>query len=582
MSRAFPPRLSALSLSALLLAGCGDSSSDRPPARTAAAPATTTADRVATARTSGQVDDHGDSTATATALPLAQPVRGTLETGTDVDVFAFLLQAGATYDLSTNSTGDTLIALYDPAGNQLAAHDDRDRARGRLASRIEFTPTAPGSYTLHVTGRGAPIPYDVLVRPALPRGLRWVRENPMFLSALTVSMGAPPPAVVDEYLDVFGATAAHTWSQGLPRAINGWRNAGRPVRWLSWIQDDGTSADPAGGGQALGGVAPNLPGRIGYQIGDEPRTMSQLLDLVQGVGVVRRRDPGALTVVNFSFHADQLDALLDHAGQSPDVDVLSHDDYTTGHGAYARLLLFRDASLRNGKPYWRYLTSFHDGDDRSEADMRWHTFAGLLHSYTGHTWFVYQIHPAHRLVPTFFQSLNSWTTPRTARFRIAARINREQLHLGEATTQLTSTDVRYVPAISFVRPRGTRNWQPGAGGDPYLTGINGGFLRDLQIGFFTDDYGQRYFMVQNVNHDRGRWPTKNDDPVTARLTFDFSQVTDPAFATDRLLTLNKDTGLVEELALQPLSNGQVELSVRLAAGDVILLKYKTDRPFARR
>ena len=28
--------------------------------------------------------------------------------------------------------------------------------------------------------------------PVLPRGLRWVRDNPMFISALTVNMGPPP------------------------------------------------------------------------------------------------------------------------------------------------------------------------------------------------------------------------------------------------------------------------------------------------------------------------------------------------------------------------------------------------------
>ena len=55
------------------------------------------------------------------------------------------------------------------------------------------------------------------------RGWDWVRDNEMFISGLTVRMGPPTAAAVERYFDDFNANAVHLWEQGLPTAMNAWR-----------------------------------------------------------------------------------------------------------------------------------------------------------------------------------------------------------------------------------------------------------------------------------------------------------------------------------------------------------------------
>ncbi|HPH68942.1 MAG TPA: hypothetical protein PLF40_24475, partial [Kofleriaceae bacterium] len=79
--------------------------------------------------------------------------------------------------------------------------------------------------------------------PTLSRGLRWVRENPTFISGLMVRMGNPPASFVNEYYDTFGANAAHLWQDGLPNLITAWRTARPTARWLSWVEANGTGTN---------------------------------------------------------------------------------------------------------------------------------------------------------------------------------------------------------------------------------------------------------------------------------------------------------------------------------------------------
>ncbi len=53
--------------------------------------------------------------------------------------------------------------------------------------------------------------------PPMTRGLKWVRNNPMFISALTVSMGNPPSDFVNEYFNRFNANAVHYGKTGCLR-----------------------------------------------------------------------------------------------------------------------------------------------------------------------------------------------------------------------------------------------------------------------------------------------------------------------------------------------------------------------------
>ena len=419
--------------------------------------------------------------------------------------------------------------------------------------------------------------------PELPRGLAWVRSNPMFISGSTISMGAPSAAAVNAYFDDFKANAVHLWEDGLPTEMDGWRAAGRDdMRFVSWVRDDGTSHD---GGAVIGGYPAGAEGRIGYQISDEPRSMDDLYEIEAGVDAVRAADPDALIIVNFSFEPDAIEEMLAYYCENVDGDVIAYDHYSRSNGAYWTMEMFRAYALDFGMPYWRYLYAHQvmgESDWSSESDMRWNAFVGLVYGYTGHSWFIYQIAPAHGLWSAFFEAAGDFGSARTARFDIAAQINVELANLGRSITQLTSTDVRYVPGMEVLKPVGTTAWERGAGGDWLITEItplSGATVQDVLAGFFNDDAGEKYFMIQNVNHTNGDWPVSSDAASMIRVRFDFSAVTDPGFDRTILQSLNKTTGAVETIPLIHVSGDTYLLEVTLPAGDAILLKYSTGADF---
>lgn len=426
---------------------------------------------------------------------------------------------------------------------------------------------------------------DAAPTPDLPRGLAWVRANPMFISGLTVSMPPPDATAVGDYFDVFHANAVHLWQDGLPTEMNGWAAAGHAdFRFVSWVRNDGTSPD---GGEVIGGYPADSAGRIGYQIGDEPGDLAELAEMDVGVNAVRAADPDALVIVNFSFSADGLSQMLDEYGENMDGDVVSFDTYSFSNNVYDRLRLFRDAGLAHQKPYWCYLRSYADAGSNewsTESDMRWNAFAHMAFGYTGYTWFVYQLAAPHtdQLAPALFQSPGDFAATKTERYAIAAQINVELKNLGRAITQLTSTDVRYIAAVELLLPAGMTAWSQGAGDNPYITAIApvGGGFQDVLVGFFDDDQGEKYVMVQNVNHTDGSWPVSSENAATIRVSFDFSSVDDASFDDTAVLLLNKETGAVDTVALTSTGADTADLDLALAAGDAALFKYKSGEPFA--
>ncbi len=414
----------------------------------------------------------------------------------------------------------------------------------------------------------------------LPRGLKWVRNNPMFISGLTVSMGAPTAAAVSDYFSSFKANAVHLWETGLPTELAGWRKyGGASTRFLSWVYKNGKSLS---GGKVIGGLAANTPGRIGYQISDEPRTMVHFNEMVAGAKVVRKADPAALLVFNFTYQLTQLDQALAQSGAS-EMDVYSYDIYTRSNGSYEHLARYREVGLKYKRPYWRYirgyLPSTSGKDALSESDARWDAFSGAVYGYTGHSWFLYQVQAGHKLQPAFFAKPGSFTSTKTAAFAIAAKINTELKHLGRALTQLTSTDVRYNPSIAFVQPKKTQKFTPGAGGDPFITKISGkgGAAVDYLVGFFRDPVGEQVVMLQNVKHTHGDFPVSLlVGPVTFQVDFDFKS---GKAAKTKVLSIDKKTGAQVVLPLTSLGGSKARLNLTLAAGDPVLFKYSTGKPF---
>jgi len=384
------------------------------------------------------------------------------------------------------------------------------------------------------------------------------------------------------YFDDFGATALHLWATGLPDQLTSW-SPDSSRAWVSWVNNDGTGAN----GQVIGGLGADPPGRIGYQVGDEPRTQQDLDAMGAGVQAVHAADPAALAWINLCCTGDiDVDHYVDTAVLTYGADLVSYDQYARSRDAFQGLELFRDAALRNHVPWWRYAKSYREPDESleelQESDLRWDAMSGVLYGYTGHTWFLYQIDANPDLEPALFENDLSMDAARTPLFDVVAQLNRELLALGETMSQLTSTDVRYRAAFTLTRPEHTEAFQAGAGGDPYLADVapDSDNLLELMIGLFVDDAGERYFAVQNARHEHGEWPVGNSESGAVRLSLDFTGAP-AAVRRDRLLVLDAVDDELEAVALSGSGDAR-GVVFTLAAGELRLFKYDTGAPFARR
>ncbi len=417
--------------------------------------------------------------------------------------------------------------------------------------------------------------------PTLTRGLRWVRSHPMFLSGLNVNMGEPPPEAVNDYLDLFKASAVHTWETGLPFEIAGWRKHRASLPFVSWVNQLGNSWS---NGQFMGGLPPGLPGRIGFQIGDEPSEMSDLREMDETIRKVRKYDPDALLYVNFGNISGNknYNEMVDFYGKM-DADLISYDWYSRQQRTYKPLEGIRKEGLKYNRPYWKYLRSYIDQpkDRMTESDARWDAFGGVLYGFTGFTWFLYQVSPKESdLNAILFEENANFHAKKTAMYAVISNINRELVEYGKVVTQLTSTDVRY--RASLLQPRGTKAWSYGAGDDPYIRSIRPAskeYFLDLSIGYFRDDRGELYTMIQNTRHASADFPLGTIK--SGRVEVDFS--INPNYAkADQLLWLNTKSGREEIVPLKSLGNNVYRLEVSLPAGEAMMFKYVTGKSFARR
>ncbi len=157
-------------------------------------------------------------------------------------------------------------------------------------------------------------------------------------------------------------------------------------------------------------------------------------------------------------------------------------------------------------------------------------------------------------------------------------MNHELAAYGPTMTQLTSTDVRLVTAGP--QPLHTEPWTPGAGGDPYLSGVGpvpGQGPLDVLVGHFADDAGVPYVMVQNARHRHSGRVADPSAPYGARrgrirLDFDFTGAPAQVNRT-RIRYFDAQSGEVRRLALQPAGAGRANVDVALDAGEVLLFKY---------
>jgi hypothetical protein len=290
-----------------------------------------------------------------------------------------------------------------------------------------------------------------------------------------------------------------------------------------------------------------------------------------------------LVVINFSTEVRDVERILDYAGEELGIDVFSFDRYNLGNSLYRSLELIRRYAQKYDRPYWRYLYGFRKsaGDKLTASDLRWDAMSGLVYGYSGFTWFIYQ-NSTDGIAPAFFRA-PGYQGVKSPLWQEAARINHDLAAYLRVTTRLWSTDVRYLALLPLLQPKGTRAWRRGAGDDPYLEDLrpaDDAQSQGMEIlaGFFRDDTGEHYLMLQNVRHAGASPPNDNEEPGTVRVRFDFS-VAERGLDRSRILVFDPDAGHAKSLALELTRERARIARFRLAPGDVVLFKYATGRPF---
>lgn len=439
------------------------------------------------------------------------------------------------------------------------------------------------------------------------RAREWLRLHPMPISALVATVPNPPKSVVDAYFEPFGANAVHLWKDGPPQ-VEPWLQYRRGAGYITWLENNGNSLAWNGSefvdtGQPIGGLPGNNPGRIGYQVGDEPQSVEDVNQIVAGMSQVRARDPDALVYTNLTYWAPNPDG-TDTAGRNaiiaayvtaPEGDLVSTGDYNLDIAHYTVLQTFRQVGLAKGVPYWEYLNAYVGPETdclptHTRSDLLWQAMAGLAFGYTGHTWFLYQAAPQGHPTATQWggsilnQPTGAWG--QTPHHSLVGEINRRLANLGKAITRLTSTDVRFVNGAHPLQPTDVPTWTPNAGGFPYLVGVApapGQPPLEILLGFFVDEFGERYVVVQNARHThshrRGDPPIPGNEATgTIHLTFDFASAP-VGLINDRVRIIRSVDGVRDDLPLDNLGGTLRRANLILEAGDAIILKYATGRDF---
>ncbi len=441
------------------------------------------------------------------------------------------------------------------------------------------------------------------------RARNWLRVHPMPITSLVATVPNPPKAVVDRYLEQFGANAVHQWKDGPPQ-VEAWLKHRRGTGYITWLENNGNSAAWNGSqfvdtGQLMGGLPGANPGRIGYQVGDEPDSVDLVNQIISGINRVRARDPEALLFTNLSYWVPDPNG-MDTAGRNAIIqayvnanegDLVSTGDYNLDIAHYTVLQTFRKAGLAKGVPYWEYLNAYIGQEteclpSHTRSDLLWQAMAGLAFGYSGHHWFLYQAAAEGHESATNWggsilnQPTGTWSSTPTSRHQIVSDVNKRLANLGKAVTRLTSTDVRFIKGGHPLQPIDVANWSQGAGGFPHLVGVapaSGQQPLEILLGFFVDEWGTRYLVVQNARHTHSH---RIGDPAlpgsssvgTIQLTFDFAGAS-AGLPTDHLRVLRSVDGVRDNLPLDDVGGTLRRANIVLEAGDAVMLKYDTGKDF---
>ena len=101
-------------------------------------------------------DGEDNNTDTPHTVQVGGIFRGALDDKSDEDWIQVDLEQGKTYDITLSGIGadtdtDTILIIYNAAGERLARNDDVDYEGGRIDSKLTFTPDATATYYLSAT-----------------------------------------------------------------------------------------------------------------------------------------------------------------------------------------------------------------------------------------------------------------------------------------------------------------------------------------------------------------------------------------------------------------------------------------------
>jgi len=383
-------------------------------------------------------------------------------------------------------------------------------------------------------------------------GLDWIRSHPTPISADLIHQANPPAEWMDQYLDFAPALMLHY--NGM-NELAPWMAHSPEAPWISWVWKDGTS-----NGQVLTGE--QYPGRIGYQIGDEPSNILELQELEQGIGAVKAQDPDGLTIINMGPGASQ----WVFNGAAEIADVISVDCYRLNKEIYRPLGRCRQAALDANVPYWCWLDS-----RGQQSDRMWTAMTHVAFGFTGFSWFIYQTNVTEgggSEFVAFFDAPASYEALPTAAWSEAREINRILAQFGKWLPWVWAANVRYItPQSWFGIPAGMTRWTSSNTGDPHIVAIDPGG-GDLVFTWFQSVVANDgIVLLQNCRHAGGPDEYTNGTQ-NAQITVAFDS------SVSKIRTFNKVNGSVGE---KPVVNNQVEFF--LPAGEALAFKYDNGIPW---
>ena len=151
---------------------------------------------------------------------------GTLNDRQDEDWIRIDLTAGTTYDIALAGRGehgaaDTILTVYNAAGERVARNDDVDQAAGNLHSRLSFTPDSSGVYYLSASAYTANPTQDNAGDYALTLaaregsgGIESYRDSPASVSATLDEESGALALAGSRYGDVLTGNSAANWLFG--------------------------------------------------------------------------------------------------------------------------------------------------------------------------------------------------------------------------------------------------------------------------------------------------------------------------------------------------------------------------------